>query len=117
MVGDTKADFDTPLDDLGVEVTRTPITKQIDNTSGDLTRIEGTSEKIIVIIENTNPQYTLGKGGLFEGADARMFIHIDQELNKWDKIEYQGNDYWVDTIANRNMWGDKLFQSCLLKRV
>ena len=105
------------INEVGGTITRTPVTIEIDNTTGQRKRIEGTSEDIGVLFVNTQPQYTLNKSGLSEGADAKMFVKKGQNINKWDKIERGNQVYWVESSGLRKYAGEEIFKTVLLKKV
>lgn len=98
------ADFISgPIADLGVSVTRTPVTTTINNISGQKTYADGTPETITVVWNNPSPNYNLDKSGETKIADGIMYVQSTQTINKRDKITYNGNLYRVDKISERLM--------------
>ena len=90
-----------PIADIGVSVTRTPITTSINNLTGQKTYSAGTPETITVVFANPDQVYNLGKEGETENADALMFVQSTQTINKRDKISFNSKDYRVGTVSER----------------
>lgn len=103
-----------PIADLGVSVTYTPITVRENNMTGQKETTSGSSSTITVVFENANQKYDLTRAGLVEGADARMFIKPDQDMNREDQITYDGNTYRVETVSLRKFGGNSIFKTVLL---
>ena len=115
MATPTESDFTSgPLADFGVTVSRTPVTVTVNNVSGHKEYSDGTPANITVVFENANQKYSFNKGGLTEGADARMFIDKDQTINKNDKITYNNDVFRVDTISTRYFNGNAMYKLVLL---
>lgn len=101
---DVSADFiKAPIDDLGVTVTRTPVTTTIDNLSGQKTYSDGSTEEITVVWNNPNQEFQLSESGETKKADGIMFVKSTQTINKRDKILFDSNTYRVFSIDRRNM--------------
>lgn len=84
-----------PLQNFGVEVTRTVRSKYVDNTTGDETLTEEATSTITAVFEPTNSEYYQDIQGEQKVADVRMFIKPTDTINKHDKITYAGKDYEV----------------------
>lgn len=114
----TSSDFENgPLKDHGRVALYIPVTVHVDNTTGENTYSDGTSEDLDVVFENANTQYSFTKAGLSEGADARMFILPTVTLNKNDKIVLSNITYRVDTISDRYFNSNAIFRTVLLFRI
>lgn len=101
LAGNT--DFiDSALADLGVSVTRTPVTKAVDN-DGDETLTTAATNAITVVFYRQVPQFFQEKEGLREKADGWvMFSHLET-LNKEDLIEFEGRKYRVGRVVARGL--------------
>jgi hypothetical protein len=114
-LGISKADFeDNHLADLGVTVSRTPVTTGKSNIGGQKNYSDGTPANITAIIQNITKGYIVDKAGETIKADALLFIKQDQTMNKHDKITYQGNTYRVNAVSERIIGGTKLFKTAIL---
>ena len=106
------SDFELgPLNDFGVDVTRTPVTVAKDNIGGQKTYTDGSDESITVVFQNPNQDFGLDKAGLTERFDARMFIKHNQTMNKYDKITHEGREYRVDKVSIRYFNGNAMFKT------
>ena len=103
-----------PLSDLGVEVTRTPVTVVNDNITGQKTYSDGTDETISVVFSNTKKGYPLDKSGITQTADALMFARATQTMNKYDKITHNSREYRVETVDLRKFNGTSMFKRVTL---
>jgi hypothetical protein len=100
---------------LTTAVTRTPITKTTSNVNGDETLTAGTPATINVYIARKNRPWFLDKAGLVEGGDAIMLVAYSQTIAKDDKITWNGNDYRVQTVLDRDMLGGGIaYRTCNL---
>jgi len=98
------ADFISgPIADLGVSVTRTPVTTTLDNITGQKTYTDGAPESITVIWNNPNKEYTVTIEGQVKSADGVMFVKSTQTINKQDKILFDSETYRVFSVDRRNM--------------
>jgi len=104
---------DGPLKDLGVEVTRIPVTVTT-NFSGQKTYSDGQSVSITVVFMNPNQNFALDKSGLTEICDAKMFTKSTETINKYDKIIFNNKTYRVDRVNERKFDGVTAFKSVLL---
>ena len=108
----TANDFENgPLNDFGVDVTRTPVTVTTDNIGGQKTYSNGSDSTITVVFENPNQNFGLDKAGLTEAFDARLFCKATQTMNKYDKIAYDSRDYRVDKVSIRHFNGTAMFKT------
>lgn len=108
----TANDFENgPLNDFGVDVTRTPVTVMTDNIGGQKTYSDGSTSTITVVFENPNQNFGLDKAGLTEHFDARLFCKATQTMNKYDKITYDSKDYRVDKVSIRYFNGTAMFKT------
>lgn len=108
-------DFDLgPLTDLGVTVTRTPVTVTEDNISGQKTYSDGSTNEVTAIFCNPDQNFALDKAGLTEICDGRIYVTATETLNKYDKILHEGKTYRVDKIDVRKFNGDDMFKRALL---
>lgn len=111
----TESDFTTgPAADFGITVTRTPVTTNIHNITGEKVYVDAATNTLTAVFENANKKYDLNKQGLTEGADARMFVIGSETLNKNDKILHNSTNYRVDTISERLFAGNSIFKTVLL---
>ena len=93
-----------PLNDFGVSVTRTPVTKTTD-FHGQKTYTDGTPASITVVIQNPRLGHALDKPGLTSVADALMFTIATETINKYDKILWNSKTYRVDNVSMRKFAG------------
>lgn len=103
MVGGIESgDFiNIPLSDIGVTVSRTPVTKTI-NFDGDETLTDGTPENITAVLHRRTTDWSAQNAGLLEGADGYIMVDPTQALNKNDKITYDGETYRVGDVIKRS---------------
>ena len=107
-------DFEAgPLNDFTVDVVRTPVTVTT-NFHGDKTYSDGTDETIEAVFLNPNQSFNLGKAGLTEVFDAKIFVKEDQTLNKYDKITYDSRVYRVKTVNSRRFNGTVVYKMATL---
>ena len=102
-----------PLADLGVSMTRTPVTVTT-NSNGQKTYTDGTPATITGIFVNPNQKFVLDKSGLTEVFDAKILLANSVTINKYDKITYRSKDYRVDEINLREREGTIAFKSVIL---
>ena len=102
-----------PLADLGVEVTRTPVLTTTD-FEGNKTYADTPTEILFVVFENPNQNFNLGKPGITQVFDARMFTEQDQTINKYDKITHDSKVYRVETVSKRRFDGNGIFKTVTL---
>lgn len=103
------------INDYGVSVTRTPITKTTSNTYGDATLTEGTSASITVFIVKKNTKWFMENSGEFEQADALMLVKYDQAIAKDDKITHLTKNYRVQEVLERTAGeGTVVYKVCPL---
>jgi len=108
----TYLDFNNgPLNDFGVEVTRTPVTTTTSNIGGQKSYSDGSDETITVVFENPKQDFGLDKAGLTERFDARMFIQYDQTMVKRDKITHDSKVYRVGKVTNKLFNGNTIFKT------
>ena len=111
----TGNDFETgPLNDLGVDVVRTPVTETNSNIGGQKNYAEGSDETITVVFSNITKGYFVDNAGETVSADALMFAQDDQTINKHDIITYSGNTYRVDSVSDRDFDGELMFKRAIL---
>jgi len=101
--------FTGPLSDLGETVTRTSVTKGTD-FHGNRTYTDGEESEIQVVFINPEQRFTLDKAGLTEMADAIIYVRENQEINKYDKIKFDGKTYRVDSVGDRTDKGITVFK-------
>lgn len=112
IVGNT--DFDLgPLTDLGVTVTRTPVTVTT-NFGGQKTYTDGSTNTLTAIFVNPNQNFALDKSGLTEISDGRLYVTATETINKYDKILHEGKTYRVNKISIRKFNGDDMFKMVIL---
>ncbi len=112
IVGNT--DFDLgPLTDLGVTVTRTPVTATT-NFGGQKTYTDGSTNTLTAIFVNPNQNFALDKSGLTEISDGRLYVTATETINKYDKILHEGKTYRVNKISIRKFNGDDMFKMVIL---
>jgi len=111
-VGSSGNDFvDGPLSDLGVTVTRTPVTVTLSNKSGQKTYSESATNELTAVFTNPNQNFTLDKSGLTETFDGKMFVRASETITKYDKITYNSNTYRVDKVTLKKFGSTSMFKS------
>lgn len=103
-----------PLADLGVLMTRTPVTVTTSNIDGQKTYSDGSNEGFIGIFVNPDKNYALDKSGLTEVFDAKILVANDTTINKYDKVTYNSQVYRVDKVNERKYAGTTAFKSVIL---
>lgn len=89
------------ISDIGVTVTRIPVTKNEDQMTGDETFVDGTSTTFTAYIVRKNQQWVFDKEGKIEGGDALLMCTTAKTINVDDKISYQGDTFRVQTVITR----------------
>lgn len=108
-------DFDSgPLADLGVTVSRTPVTTTTSNVGGQKNYSDGTPANITAVIQNITKGYFVDKAGETVKADAKLFVGSTQTINKHDKITYNSQTYRVDSVSPRIFQGTTQFKTAIL---
>ena len=105
---------DGPLADLGVTVSRTPVTESDSNIGGQKTYTDGTPANITAVIQNITKGFYVTKAGETIRADALLFVASTQTINKHDKITYNSQTYRVDAVSPRIFGTTTLFKSAIL---
>jgi hypothetical protein len=98
-----------PLADLGETVTRIPGTLTTD-FHGNRSINYGAEQEMEAVFMNPNQDFSLDNSGLAEVADLVMYIGINVEISKYDKIIYDGKFYRVDDIGDRTDNGITVFK-------
>lgn len=81
---------------------RTPVTKTLDNISGDETLTDGTADSTYEgILYRKEDAWSQENIGLFQGADAVLLVKTTQTLNKDDKITFDSEVYRVEKVVSR----------------
>ncbi len=108
-------DFDDgPLNDLGVTVSRTPVTESDSNIGGQKVYTDGTPVNITAVMQNITKGYFVDAAGETIHADALLFVTGTQTINKHDKITYNSQTYRVDSVNSRIRAGDTIFKTAIL---
>ena len=114
MILSTGADFAIILTDLGISVSRTAVTKTINNMTGDEILTDGTPADINGIFHKNSQAFTQRKEGLVEVGDVSLWVAEDQTINpNLDKIAYGGENYRVKQVR---LIGEtsNVFKECVL---
>lgn len=103
MVGGIQSgDFiNFPLADIGVTVSRTPVTKTI-GFNGDETLTDGTAENITAVFLRRTDRWKMSNEALRQDADGYIMVAPTQTLNRDDKITYDGETYRVSDVIKRS---------------
>jgi hypothetical protein len=111
----TASDFENgPLADLGRTISRIPITKTLDNTSGRETLTEGTPVNILAIAMSVDVTWTQDEVLKLEGADAYIMVAQDTTLNEQDFVTFDGKTYEVRSLITIQPDSTNLFKYGLL---
>ncbi len=103
------------INGVGVNVTRTPVTKTTSNTYGDETLTDDKGATIKVFIVKKNTKWFLEHAGEFEQADALMLTKYNQTIAKNDKITYLTRIYRVQDVLERTAGeGQVVYKVCPL---
>lgn len=97
----TNTPFLTMITNFGKSLTRTPVTKTTNNTTGDEVLTDGTSSTVTAAFYKSNDDYILSNPGLIKGADAVVMFLPTQTINKDDKITYSGETFRVHEVETR----------------
>ena len=103
MVGGIESgDFiNIPLNDIGVTVSRTPVTKTT-GFSGDETLTDGSPENITAVFLRRTDTWKMSAEGLRQDADGYIMVAPTQTLNRDDKITYDSETYRVGDVIKRS---------------
>lgn len=99
---------------LGCTVQRLPVTKKLDNTTGDATYTEGTAENIDVYFTVYRTEQEIYKEGVVKGANAHMMTTHLQEIKRDDVIIFNDLRFRVDTVTPRYVQGYLVSNDCNL---
>jgi len=107
------------LNNYGVSVTYTPVTKVVAGDYGDEAFTDGTTVSITVYITRQNKEWLNKLPGEFEKSDLIMLTKYDQAISKDDKIAYNDGSgsrtYRVDTVLDRTAGEGKIvYKVCSL---
>ena len=103
------------INGVGVNVTRTPVTKTTSNTYGDEILTDGKPETIKVFIVKKNTKWFIEQAGEFEQADALMLVKHNQTVTKNDKISYLNRTYRIEQVLERTAGeGQVVYKVCPL---
>lgn len=112
------ADFTKgPLEDLGVSVTRTPVTKTNDNVTGDKDTSEGTDVSITVVFKNPNQIFNWKEQGEEKGATTQCFVSATTTINKEDKILWQTLNFRVKAVSEKYSANTLIFKKIDLELI
>lgn len=112
----TNQDFKSgPLADHGVTVTRTPVTKTIDNLTGDRQFSDGSTNNISIVFENPNIVFEIMNQGEQESAEAgdqtvKAFVAGDVTINTDDKITWNSIVFRIESISPRYFGANLVFK-------
>lgn len=110
--------FSDKIIQYGQDVTRTPITKSINNVTGDETLTSGTNSTITAYISRKTAPWTLDKEGLIQGGDAIMLVLPTQTILKDDIITHNTVKYRVQDVINRDQIGGNVaYKTCNLFKI
>ncbi len=113
-ISSTGNDFvDGPLNDLGVTVTRTPVTVTT-NFSGQKTYSDGSTNNVTAVFVNPNQNFALDKSGLTEIFDGKLYVNASETITKYDKIIYNSNTYRVDKVTLKKFGSNSMFKAVIL---
>lgn len=118
MVIVTSTDFtNNALNDLGVTVVRTPITKTYSG-NGDEIRSSGTDENITAIIHKRKPEYIQTEQGLHLTTGGYIMISPSQTINRDDLITYDNEVFRVISVTERKPAGDvSIYKYCEIELI
>lgn len=85
-------------------VTRYPVVKFVDNSTGDEGFTYSATNTLLVYIVRRNTQWLFDKSGLIQGGDALMLVRYGDTIVKNDKIAWNGNNYRVQAVLNRDQY-------------
>ena len=103
-----------PLADVGVSVSRTPITQKEDMISGDEILEEGTATTITAYIVRRKQKWEFDKEGKIEGGDGILMTATTTTINVNDMVTYKGDKFRVETVIVRMAGDIEMFKSCNL---
>lgn len=108
----TSDDFSSgPLADHGVTVSRTPVTKTTNNTTGSIERTDGTSVDISIVFENPGIVFEILKQGEQKNSTVRAFIKGDVTMNVEDKITWNSIVFRVEDISPQYFGANLIFKT------
>ena len=108
----TSADFSNgPLKDHGVTVSRTPVTKTTNNTTGSIERTDGTPVDISIVFENPGIVFEILKQGEQENSTVKAFIKGDVTMNVEDKITWNSIVFRVEDISPQYFSTNLIFKT------
>lgn len=103
--------FDQYLVELGATVTRTTVVKSVSNIEGDESFTDDpVSTSVVCYFMREGQEWFFEKPGQIETGDAFMLIKDTQDMNKDDKITYQGETFRVDRIIDRYVSNTKNYK-------
>lgn len=113
--GMTTSDFSGfPLSDFGRTVSRTPITKTLDNISGREILTEGTPADITAMVSIRDITWTQDEVLKLEGNDGIIMVNHDVTLNEQDYVTFDSKTYEVKNLVTIKPAGTAMFKYGLL---
>ena len=112
------SDFDDgPLTDLGVSVTRTPVTETNDNVTGDRDLSDGSTASITVVFKNPGLLYDWKEQGEEKGATTQCFVSSTTTMNKEDKLLWKALTFRVKAVSGRYSGSTLIFKKVDLELI
>jgi len=113
-----KADvYETMIDNFAKSLTYIPVTKTLDNTTGDEAFADGTTSTITGAFFRKEDQWIQDKPALIQNADAVLLVKKTVTVNKNDKITYESETYRVDKVIVRRLGTTVFYNAAQLFKV
>lgn len=93
--------INTVIHDVGVSLTKVPVTKEIDQLTGDESLVEGTSTTVTAYFVRKFQKWQFDKEGRIEGGDAFMMSSTTATANVNDIIVRDGEQFRVQDKIQR----------------
>jgi hypothetical protein len=106
--------FKEQLEKCYITAVLTPITYKIDNETGDKIKTEGTPVSIKIKLNNPDDKYNLKPQGMTYNSPSVLWTTPDIKIERDYLINYQNNDYRIDTINMYSILDIDCFQKCLV---
>lgn len=107
--------FSNIIDKYGDTVIVSFNSTRYDNLSGHEVFTVSSTASVTAYIVRKNRPWQFDKAGEIEGGDAVMLVKPDQTINKNDVVTWNSNDYYVETVLNRDQIGGNVaYKACNL---
>lgn len=113
----TGINFQTIIDTISKygdpSVIRIPYTYTTSNVELDTEGTAGNPETSTAYISRKTKKFLSDKSGFIESSEIIMLIYPTQTMSRGDHIQWNGNEYFVQSVLNRDQpGGNVVYKAC-----